>query len=170
MGAVRRAGSGSTPDEGELVDDRDPGEVGDSARRDGRAEGSGGRGPGVGEACANACVEPPLLRRLRRASASIPEGMWASYGDVAAAIGTGARAVGTMLATGSGFTGAHRILRADGTVSEGFRWADDGDDRDPRSLLAAEGVVFTGAGRAARICRMEVDELRALISAPSPRV
>lgn len=113
-------------------------------------------------------VEPPLMRRLRRASASIPEGMWASYGDVGAAIGTGARAVGTMLATGAGFTGAHRILRADGTVSEGFRWADDGDDRDPRSLLVAEGVVFTGAGRAARICRMEVDELRALISAPSP--
>lgn len=62
-------------------------------------------------------------------------------------LGTGARVVGTRLAT-HGAPGAYRVLRADGSVSAGFHWSDPRETRTVREILESEGVGFTGAGRA----------------------
>ncbi|HLM21025.1 MAG TPA: DUF262 domain-containing protein [Propionibacteriaceae bacterium] len=77
---------------------------------------------------------------LRRACASLPEGTWTTYGDLAELIGSHPVPVGVHLAT-KPVPNAWRVLMADGTVSPGFRWGDDRKD-DPVELLASESVVF----------------------------
>lgn len=54
--------------------------------------------------------------RIRAAVASIPEGCWCSYGDVASAVGErSARVVGTVLAQDGADLPWHRVLRTTGT-------------------------------------------------------
>ena len=54
--------------------------------------------------------------RIRAIVASIPEGRWCSYGDVAAAAGErSARVVGTVLSTDGADLPWHRVLRTTGT-------------------------------------------------------
>lgn len=54
--------------------------------------------------------------RIRAAVASIPEGRWCSYGDVAAAVGErSARVVGSVLAQDGADLPWHRVLRTTGT-------------------------------------------------------
>lgn len=70
----------------------------------------------------------------------IPEGHWLIYGDIARYIDSHARPVAACMANHP-IPNAHRILRADGSLSPGFRWVEDRTD-DPVGLLESEGLRF----------------------------
>lgn len=82
----------------------------------------------------------PLRDRVLPIASRIPAGHWMSYGDVARAIGSHALPVGQCMAT-EPMPNAHRILRADGSVSPGFRWVEYRPET-PRELLESEGLRF----------------------------
>lgn len=95
--------------------------------------------------------------------ARIPQGRWATYGDVAAVIGTGAQPLGGHLADCPHCPNAWRILSANGRAAHGFRWQ-DGRDESVRDVLAREGVTFTGDVADASQ-RLSIAQLRQLLDA-----
>ena len=81
--------------------------------------------------------------RIREIVASIPEGRWCSYGDVAAAAGErSARVVGTVLSQDGADLPWHRVLRTTGTPAPHIAV-------EQIRRLAAEGVLVVDA-RAAK--------------------
>lgn len=101
---------------------------------------------------------------LRAVCGTIPRGRWASYGDVAEAAGHpgGARWAARLLAAG-GVPNAHRVIRASGRVSEGYRASDGRGPDAARERLTAEGLTFGRDGSA--------DPARRWVPrAPEPRV
>ncbi len=101
--------------------------------------------------------------RMHAAIAAIPDGRWTAYADLAALAGTAAQAVGNHIATHPALAKAYRVLTIDGRISEGFRWSDPGDTRNPKDVLAVEGVEFDETGRALPGGRLTADELQALL-------
>lgn len=85
---------------------------------------------------------------------SIPDGRWASYGDVAAAGGApkGAQAVGTwLMRTDAQIPKVYRVLNRFGEVSPGWQAVDTELPPTPdavRGRLQAEGVTFDEQNRA----------------------
>ena len=100
---------------------------------------------------------------MHAAIAAIPDGRWTAYADLAALAGTAAQAVGNHIATNPSLAKAYRVLTIDGRISEGFRWSDPADTRDPKDVLAAEGVEFDETGRALPDGRLTADDLHALL-------
>jgi methylated-DNA-protein-cysteine methyltransferase related protein len=84
--------------------------------------------------------------RIREIVASIPEGHWVSYGDVAAVAGErSARVVGTVLSTDGADLPWHRVLRSTGTPAPHIAV-------EQIRRLTAEGVLVVDA-RAAKAQR-----------------
>lgn len=104
--------------------------------------------------------------------ASIPDGRWASYGDVAAAAGApqGGQALGTWLARLDADVPplVYRVLNRLGEVSAGWRAADPSLPPTPQTVqerLAGEGVAFDANNRASQDQRWTTDDWAALQSA-----
>lgn len=113
---------------------------------------------------------PPPDQRwtlLTRVLASIPAGRWTSYSDVAEVIGSHAVAVGGKLASDR-IPNAHRVLLLTGAISPDFRWPDPDRTDSPRDVLTAEGVIFSGSGKALARQRMTAAELAAAADLEAP--
>jgi alkylated DNA nucleotide flippase Atl1 len=90
--------------------------------------------------------------KLRTVVEAIPPGRWMSYADVCVAAGgfpDEARSVNQRLIQLE-VPGAHRVLRADGRVSD----AALGDPQRARALLERDGLEFDERGRASQEARI----------------
>ncbi|MEU5184568.1 GmrSD restriction endonuclease domain-containing protein [Streptomyces longwoodensis] len=98
--------------------------------------------------------------------AALPHGMWTSYGDLAAFLGSGAQAVGNHLANTPAVVNAYRVLTSEGRISDGFRWStpQEAGSEDVRARLTADGVRFTATGAADPAQRLTAEDLAALIA------
>ena len=85
-------------------------------------------------------------------------GEWTTYGDLAEAIDSSARAVGGHITACDDCSSAHRVLTTDGEVAGGFHWSDPADTRDPADLLREEGIAFAD-GRADPASRLDARAL-----------
>jgi alkylated DNA nucleotide flippase Atl1 len=112
----------------------------------------------IAEDGAPGALDADLLHQLL---GRIPQGQWATYGDVAAAIGSHPRAVGGHMGNCPACANAWRVLQEGGRVSPSFRWTDPTNTASPTDVLVAEGVRFED-GHAHRDDRMGVAELRTL--------
>ncbi|MGW4527617.1 hypothetical protein [Amycolatopsis sp. NPDC004378] len=97
---------------------------------------------------------------LHRLLARVPAGRWATYGDVAAVVGTAGQPLGRHVSSCRQCENAWRLLSADGSPSAGFRW-EDGRADTVTEVLRREGLRFVG-GAADPAQRLTVEELQAL--------
>lgn len=127
-------------------------------------------GSSLGELLAEHNEDPRIVNEVSERwqlmddiTAAIPAGAWTSYGDLAVAIGTHPRPVGTRIATNTG-PNFWRVLRGDGTVAEGFAWGvgSEHEGRGQVDVLASEGVPILG-GAADPVQRLDANALRALV-------
>lgn len=82
----------------------------------------------------------PTDHLVDQALSQVPPGYWTTYGDLAEAAGTGARHVGSLMASGD-FELAHRVLTSSGRPSKPYGITQ-------QRLLEAEGITFDDLGRA----------------------
>lgn len=107
----------------------------------------------------------PVWSKVRAITETIPAGHWASYGDVAAAAGTGAQAVGNYLAKSHKVLNAHRVLTYDGNVAPNFQWLKETNEpRSPQEVLNDEGLEFTHNEKADPNARLSIEQLLQLVN------
>lgn len=94
--------------------------------------------------------------------ASIPEGRWTSYNNLAEAVGTGPQAMAGHLTNCPSCSSPHRVLTWQGAVADEFRWGDREETREPAEILQAEGVRIED-GRADPAQQLTVEELLSLV-------
>lgn len=106
---------------------------------------------------------------VRAFIASIPEGRWASYGDVAAAAGAprGAQALGTWLSRNEQNVPplVYRVLNRHGEVSPGWRAGESDLPATPSAVqakLAGKGVAFDANNRASQDQRWTTEDWAAI--------
>ncbi|WP_326824961.1 GmrSD restriction endonuclease domain-containing protein [Streptosporangium sp. NBC_01756] len=102
---------------------------------------------------------------LHAALSALPPGTWTTYGDLAELTGSHARPVAAHLASRE-VLNAHRVLSAPGSVSSGFHWPDENDDRDVHDVLRAEGIKLDESGKADPTQRVSARELAELLGLP----
>lgn len=107
-------------------------------------------------------AESSTLAGLRSLVALIPPGTWATYGDVAAVLGSHPVAVGSAMAT-SVVPNPWRVLNSQGRVADGFRWLDPSNESDPVALLRADGVQVSDDGVAHPSQRLTLGDLAGLV-------
>ncbi len=100
----------------------------------------------------------PLHQLLER----LPAGTWTSYGDLAHVLGTAAQPVANHIAGCVTCERGYRVLAADGTVAENFRWLEPGRDDNPVEALVADGVEMT-SGKASPLQRLDASKLQDLL-------
>jgi uncharacterized protein with ParB-like and HNH nuclease domain/alkylated DNA nucleotide flippase Atl1 len=108
-------------------------------------------------------LEPATVGdRIDDLIASIPRGKWTSYGAIANVLGTASQVVGNRITRGSQ-EGAWRVLRANGEIAPGFKWAANSPNqgKDLREVLESEGVRFNELGLAFDDDRFGEDDLAA---------
>jgi alkylated DNA nucleotide flippase Atl1 len=109
--------------------------------------------------------EPESIgRRIDEVVSSIPSGHWTSYGDIAKFLGTASQVVGQRVSKEL-TNGAWRVLRANGEIAPGFKWAAQSPNqgRDLKSVLEQEGVIFDERGYAADEQRLRPEQLEELV-------
>lgn len=117
--------------------------------------------PGPDEVSSAASEDNPLWSSMNRLLVVLPAGHWATYGDLARVLGTAAQPLGNRLASHPA-PNAHRVLGAQGTISDRFRWSDPQRTDDPRQILESEGIRFSATGRADPGQRLDVTDLEKL--------
>jgi len=108
-------------------------------------------------------LEPATVGdRIDELIESIPRGKWTSYGAIANVLGTASQVVGNRITRGSQ-EGAWRVLRANGEIAPGFKWAANSPNqgKELREVLEAEGVRFTEQGLAFDDDKFGEDDLAA---------
>ncbi len=92
-------------------------------------------------------AEPPFFRRVWALVRRIPRGKVATYGQLALFLGEarGARTVGWAMRAAAPGLPWHRVINAQGRISEAGR--DPADLDLQRALLEAEGIRFDRRGR-----------------------
>jgi len=95
---------------------------------------------------------------------AIPMGKWTSYGAIANVLGTASQVVGNRITRGSQ-EGAWRVLRANGEIAPGFKWAANSPNqgKELREVLESEGVRFTELGLALEDDKFGEDDLAAMV-------
>lgn len=105
----------------------------------------------------------PMWQTLRAACAAIPPGRWTTYGALAALIGSHPVPVGSYIANNH-VPNAHRVLKIDGTPSEGFRWYENGREDDLLTVLTAEGINFDSQRHASAQQCLSTEGLSAVLA------
>src|SRR5699024_4815298 len=90
---------------------------------------------------------------------ALPKGRWASYGDIAAIVGTAAQPLGNHLPTCAACSHAWRELDSRGQSSRNLSWSDQNRTDSQQSALEAEGVRFNDRGQAHPTARLTAEEL-----------
>jgi len=106
--------------------------------------------------------ELPTWAVMEQILASLPPGVWTSYGDLAEVIGSHPVPVGFRIANTPTPNG-HRVLTSQGTVSPQFRWYQPGRTDDPVEVLSDEGITFDSHRRAHPAQRLAATDLADLI-------
>lgn len=102
-------------------------------------------------------------KRVLSALERVERGSWTAYSDLAALAGLANQNVGTLVAE-TAHPNAHRVLNADGTIAQGFRWADPLRTDSVVEVLRGEGIVFDADGHANQAQRQTAFELEELLA------
>ena len=118
------------------------------------------------QAVAEAVDATAKTTRLRAAIDLVEPGMWTAYSDLAALTGLANQNVGTFMAETS-HSHAYRVLTADGTAADGFRWADPDRTDSVIDVLRDEGVDFDDRDRASQAQRLTTYDLEEMLAETS---